>query len=177
MRTHVFEPLGMTETVPDLSFSDEIPDRVTFYYPRFAANTRYGPQLLGEGDYSCLAGASGFLSTPSDLVRFGIAMSRDKLLQRATIEVLQSSLHLRSGEDTGYGLGWKLETLPLAGQPARMAGHNTRRDFLGATASLMTFPERGIVVAVTSNTAFANTRSIALTVAERFAEGARRPKG
>lgn len=34
----------------------------------------------------------------------------------------------------------------------------------------MTFPERGIVVAVTSNTSFAGTRSIALKIAEAFAQ-------
>src|SRR5262249_11565252 len=42
MRTQVFKPLGMTDTTPDTSATDPIPDRATFYYPRFAANTRYG---------------------------------------------------------------------------------------------------------------------------------------
>ena len=34
----------------------------------------------------------------------------------------------------------------------------------------MTFPERGIVVAVTTNTSFADTSAIALKIAQAFAE-------
>jgi len=170
MRTRVFEPLGMTATMADLSFTDQIPDRVSFYYPRFGGETRYGPETTREGDHSCMAGAAGFLSTPSDLVRFGMAINAGKLLQPATRTLLQTSQRLASGEETGYGLGWKVETIPLAGEPARMAGHDTRRDFIGGTASLMTFPDRGLAVAVTSNTGFADTRAIALSVAQIFAE-------
>ena len=90
-------------------------------------------------------------------------------MQPATVTLLQTPLRLRSGEETGYGLGWKVETVPLAGEPTRMAGHGTKADFIGGTTYLMTFPERGIVVAVMSNTAFADTRAIALKIAEVFA--------
>jgi CubicO group peptidase (beta-lactamase class C family) len=169
MRAEVFEPLGMIGTVPDLSFTEQVPDRVTFYYPRFAGETRYGPELARDGDYSCMAGAAGFLSTPTDLVRFGMAMMDGRLLQPATVKLLQTSQRLRSGEETGYGLGWRSEILTLGGEPTRMAGDDTRKDFIGGTASLMTFPERGIVVAVASNTGYADTTSIALSVAQAFA--------
>jgi serine beta-lactamase-like protein LACTB len=174
MRTQIFEPLGMSDTLPD-SATEAIPDRVTFYFPRFAADTRYGPELAREGDYSCFAGAGAFLSTPSDMVRFGMAVSRGKLLQSATVEMLQPPQRLRSGQQTNYGLGWTLETVPLAGEPARMAGHGTKDDFIGAATSLMTFPERGIVVAVTSNISFADTKSIALKIADAFAGQGRSP--
>jgi CubicO group peptidase (beta-lactamase class C family) len=173
MRKRVFEPLGMVATRPD-SAMEAIPDRATFYFPRFAGDTRYGPELAPDGDHACFAGAGAFLSTPSDLVRFGTAVNRGKLLQPATVELLQTPQRLTSGQQTGYGLGWKLETVPLAGQPARMAGHGTKRDFIGGTTSLMTFPERGLVVAVTSNISFANTSSLALSIAQAFAEEARR---
>jgi CubicO group peptidase (beta-lactamase class C family) len=169
MRADVFEPLGMIRTVPDVSFTERIPDRVTFYFPRVAGETRYGLELARDGDYSCLAGEAGFLSTPTDLVRFGMALIDGRLLQPATVKLLQTSQRLRSGEETGYGLGWKTEILPLDGEPARMAGADTRTDFIGGSASLMTFPERGIVVAVTSNTGYADAPAIALSVAEAFA--------
>ena len=169
MRTRVFEPLGMSATRPD-SAKESIPDRATFYFPRFAGDTRYGPEAAREGDQSCYAGAGAFLSTPSDLVRFGMAISSGKLLQPATVKMLQTPQRLASGEETGYGLGWKLDTVPLAGQPTRMAGHGTKADFIGGTTSLMTFPERGIVVAVMSNTSFADTSSLALSIAQAFAQ-------
>ena len=168
MRTRIFEPLGMAATRPD-SASEPIPDRVTFYFPRFAGENRYGPELAREGDHSCFAGAGAFLSTPSDLVRFGMAVNGGRLLQPATVELLQTPQRLTSGQQTDYGLGWKLETVSLAGEPTRMAGHGTKADFIGGTASLMTFPTRGLVVAVTSNTSFADTSSIALKIAQAFA--------
>ena len=169
MRTQIFEPLKMAATRPD-SAAESMPDRATFYFPRFAADTRYGPELAREGDHSCFAGAGAFLSTPSDLVRFGVAVSSGTLLQPATVVMLQTPQRIEAGEQTDYGLGWKLETVPLAGEPARMAGHGSKPDFVGGTTSLMTFPDRGIVVAVTSNISFANTSSLALGVAEAFAE-------
>ena len=84
MREQIFDPLGMRDTMPD-SATEPIPDRATFYFPRFAADPRYGPDLTREVDYSCFAGAGAFLSTPSDLVRFGMAINSGKLLQPATV--------------------------------------------------------------------------------------------
>ena len=124
--------------------------------------------LMREIDYSCYAGASAFLSTPSDLVRFGMAIDSGKLLQPATVQLLQTSQRLPSGEETGYGLGWDLETVTLAGEQTRVAGHDGE-SLGGMVASLMTLRERGLVVAVASNISYADTSAIALKVAEAFA--------
>ena len=123
-------------------------------------------------DYSCYSGSSVFLSTPSDLVRFAMAINSGTLLQPATVQLLQASQRLDSGEETGYGLGWDLETVALAGERTRQVGHDG--ESLGGTvASLMTFPEHGIVVAVTSNISYADTPAVALKIAQAFAEHAR----
>lgn len=188
MRTQVFEPLEMRSTTVDVSI-EAIPDRATFYFPRFdliagiagslatrePPRTRYGPKPARKGDYSCYAGAAAFLSTPSDLVRFGLAASSSTLLKPESIQQLQTPQRLSSGKETGYGLGWELETLSLAGHPTRMAGHGSRENFMGATTSLMTFPERGLVVAVMANISFADTKSIALDIAQAFADQGRNP--
>ena len=168
MRTHVFEALGMADTRPD-SATEEIPDRATSYFPRYSADPRYGLHLMREIDYSCYAGASAFLSTPSDLVRFGMAINGGKLLQRDTVQLLQTSQRLPSGEETGYGLGWDLASVTLAGEQTHVVGHDG--ELLGGmVASLMTFPERGIVVAMTSNTSYADTFAIGSKIAEVFAK-------
>jgi len=173
MRKQIFEPLGMNDTTAD-SATAPIPDRATSYFPRFAADPHYGLHLMRAIDYSCYAGSSVFLSTPSDMVRFATAITSGTLLQPATVQLLQTSQRLASGEETGYGLGWDLETVTLAGAPERVVGHDG--DSLGGmVASLMTFRERGIVVAVTSNISYADTSSLALTVAEGFAERSGRP--
>ena len=166
MRNQIFEPLGMENTRADTSTAASA-DRATSYFPRFAADPRYGPDLMRPLDYSCYAGASVFVSTPSDLVRFGLAINRGKLLQPATVQLLQASQRLPSGEETGYGLGWDLETAALAGEQTGMAGHDG--DILGGTvASFMTFPD-GLVVAVTSNISYADTYAVGLKIAEAFA--------
>jgi serine beta-lactamase-like protein LACTB, mitochondrial len=154
---------------------DALPDRAVYYFPRFAANTYYGHQGPEVVDMSCFAGASAFLSTPSDLVRFAMAMQRGTLLQPATVQLLQSSQRLASGGDTGYGLGWDLETVELAGRPTPVIGYDgDMRD--GIVMSVMTLPG-GIVVAVTSNISFADTPPIALKIADAFlaAEQSRSP--
>jgi serine beta-lactamase-like protein LACTB len=168
MRERIFDPLGMRDTMAD-SATKLVADRVTFYFPRFAANPTYGLHVMRDIDYSCYAGSSVFLSTPSDLVRFGMAINSGKLLKPATVRLLQTSLRLPSGEETGYGLGWDLETVMLAGKETRVAGHDG--DSLGGmVASLMTFPEHGIAVSVTSNISYADTSSLGVKIAQAFAE-------
>jgi serine beta-lactamase-like protein LACTB len=164
VRDLVLQPLGMVD--PEIRAT--IPDLSTFYFPRYGADPRYGQHEMRPLNLSCYAGSMAFLSTPSDLVRFGLAMNNGGLLHPATVRLLQTSQQLTSGAETGYGLGWDLETVTLAGQPTASVGHNG--DSLGGmVASLVTFPERGIVVAVTSNISYANTFSLASKVAEAFA--------
>ena len=168
MRKRIFEPLKMDDTTAD-SLTEPIPDRVTFYFPRFAADPHYGLHLMRPLDYSCYAGASVFLSTPSDLVRFGMAINGGTLLQPATLQLLHTSQRLSTGQETGYGLGWDLEAVTLAGKATRTAGHDG--DVLGGRmASLVTFPEHGLIVAVTSNISYADTNTVALRIAEAFAQ-------
>ena len=172
MRKQVFDPLKMDDTFAD-SATDPSPDLATPYFPRFAADPRYGPDPMRPLDYSCYAGASAFVSTPSDLTRFGMAINAGTLLQPATVKLLQTPLRLPSGEDTGYGLGWDVETVALAGAQTTVVGHDG--DSLGGVVmSLMIVRERGLVVAVMSNTSYADTPSLALKVAEAFA-GPSRP--
>lgn len=205
LRQQVFEPLGMSNTTADaarLEAGEDFPlfnlireliydpeaarnsttsstkkpaqDRATAYFPRLASNPKYGLHLMRPLDYSCYAGASVFVSTPSDLVRFGMAINRGRLLQPATVKLLQTSQRLASGEETGYGLGWYVKTVTLAGKQARVVGHNG--DLLGGmAASLMTFPEHGIVVAATSNISYADTFSLAIRIAESFVAHGRSP--
>jgi CubicO group peptidase (beta-lactamase class C family) len=173
MRKQMFEPLVMDGTMAE-SATEAIPDRATFYFPRFASDPRYGLHLMRPINYSCYAGSSALLSTPSDLVRFGMAIHSGKLLQPVTVQSLQTPQRLASGQETGYGLGWDLETVALAGEQTRVAGHDG--DSLGGmVASLRTFPEHGIVVSVTSNISYADTSAVALNVAQAFVEQQKRP--
>ena len=168
MRTKIFEPLGMAETSADRG-NQPLPNQTVAYYPRLSGDPALGPAFAEPADYSCFAGAGGLVSTPSDLVRFGLAMNEATLLKRETVDLLQTRQRLVSGEETDYGLGWMIETVPLAGKSTRMA-HHASRTLLGASTSFLTFPERGIVVAVTSNISKASTKAMAMAIADAFAQ-------
>jgi CubicO group peptidase (beta-lactamase class C family) len=165
IREVILEPLGFGGTHAE---SAETLKRAMYYFPKSDADTRRGAHVMRPHNLSCYAGSMAFFSTSSDLVRFGLAMNNGKLLRRATVQLLQASQQLKSGQETGYGLGWDLETLTLAGEPMQAVGHEGE-SFGGEVMSLMTFRERGIVVAVMSNIAYADTSSLALKVAEAFA--------
>jgi CubicO group peptidase (beta-lactamase class C family) len=154
------------------SVTNPPPDAATSYNPRFAANPVYGIKPLPKFDYSCHAGSNGFLSTPSDLVRFGMAINRGKLLSPQTVQTFETPQRLTSGKSSGqqtsYGLGWDLKTVTLAGQQVQAAGHNGHF-WVEEVASLLTFPERGLAVAVMSNVSFAGTPSVAEKIAQAFA--------
>jgi serine beta-lactamase-like protein LACTB, mitochondrial len=168
MTAQVFKPLGMTATTFESS-TESIANRVTFYQRGFTGDAGEGVVPAAPVDYSCFAGAAAILSTPSDLVRFGMAMNGGTLLQRDTVSKLQTPQVLSSGKETEYGLGWMVEEVTLAGEPIRMV-HHASRSLKGGTASFITFPARGLVVAVTANIANGITRDIALGIAQAFAE-------
>lgn len=164
MRQEIFEPLRMDATTADLPTE---PDRVTSYYPRYMANPHYGPDVVRSVELSCYAGSGMFISTPSDLVRFGMAINSGRLLQPATVKLLQASQRLASGEETGYGLGWDLETVTLDGEQVDAIGHDGK--ILGNVASLIMVSGRGIVVSVLSNIPYADTHALAMKLAQVFA--------
>jgi CubicO group peptidase (beta-lactamase class C family) len=157
--------VGSPKTAPATGAS---PDRATFYFPRFAADPRYGLHLMRPLNLSCYAGSMAFLSNPADLVRFALAIEQGKLLQPATVQLLQTPQRLTSGQETGYGLGWDVDTVALAGEPTQAFGYDG--ESLGGTVvSLRIFKDRGLVVAVMSNISYADTPALALKIAEAFA--------
>lgn len=142
--------------------------QVTSYFPRFAADTKYGWHIMRPLHYSCYAGSSALTSTPSDMVRFAMALNNGKLLKRATVDALWTPQKLASGEETRYGLGWSIETVTLAGKPTRKVG-SAGILLGGPIASLMIFPQHDIVVAVTSNISYTDTEALGLKIAAAFA--------
>ena len=68
MRHVIFQPLGLAPAeypLPD--------DRATFYVPRSDDNPLRGRRLMYMRDLACCAGSMASYSTPSDLVRAGLA--------------------------------------------------------------------------------------------------------
>jgi hypothetical protein len=122
IRHNISQPLGLAPAEYPLPG-----DRATFYVPRSEDNPRRGRRLMYMRDLACCAGTMASYSTPSDLVRVGLA---------------------NGGSINGE----------LAG---------------GMVMSLMTLRDSGIVVAVLSNIAHANTSALGLKIGDAFAKQAR----
>jgi CubicO group peptidase (beta-lactamase class C family) len=161
MRREIFVHLGMQHTSPELAGQD-VPDRATFYVrtPALAA--------APLDDDSCVLPAGGFLSTPSDLVRFGFGLLGGRVLSPSSVQMLWTAQRLSSGPSTGYGMGWFVREVRLGadGRTTRMVGHGGSST--GAKTSLMVFPEQKMVVAVTTNVIVADVASLAARIAATF---------
>lgn len=175
MAKQVFAPLDMQATVPDnpgdpenpTAVADLMPERAVLYHPRASADTASGLEFPGFTDFSCMAGAGMYLSTPSDLVRFGIAMDTNQLLDAPTTQLLQAPTSLPSGESTDYALGWDVREVPFGNGETLLISHPGIT--IGGTVSLRRYPEHAIVVAITSNVTFAELEPLARQVAALFA--------
>ena len=171
MVRQVFEPLAMTRTV--VGETAGLDDGLPRYAPISVMGIRLGVEDAMRPDYSCLAGAGAFLSTPTDLVRLGSAMLKPGLLKAETIAAFQTPTRLVSGASTTYALGWTVRSVQLAGEPARIVSH--RGSPMGGTVSLLTFPDLGLAIAAAANVTDARgVDPFALQVAEAFT---RRPEG
>ena len=146
MDREVFTRAGMEQTVPDLG--DEGPHEVVKYDRAALEMLRRSQEI----DMSCSMAPGGFLSTPTELVRFGHAMANGELLDSATVELFWTPQRLKSGAPTTYGYGWAIQNVALGDDQqstTRSIGHGG--SVLGGQASLMIFPEEDMVVAVMTN--------------------------
>lgn len=157
MRRVVFEPIGMFETVA------EHVDSLIYHRSRAYLRTPDGrivnaPYVDNSNKWS----GGGFLSTASDLVRYGCAYLGGDFLTPETIEVLWTSQHTRDGQRTGYGIGWRESY-----EDGRRVIHHTG-GAVGGTTVLVIYPEEGVVVAILTNIQGASQTGNAREIASFF---------
>lgn len=165
LQQRVFTPLEMKDTVMEMTPTNE---RASSYFPRYNADTTYGLDPVRDLNFSCYLGAAGLISTPTDLVRFLMAIHNDKLLKPTTRQILHTSQRLPDNKETGYGLGWDIESISINGKPTKVVGHDG--EILGGMAStLLSIPSQNLHIAITANTSYSDTYTIATTIAQSFA--------
>jgi CubicO group peptidase (beta-lactamase class C family) len=157
IRNEVFEPLGMRQTVADHTDSI-IPHRTEFYEEVRGGAIINAPYV--DNSYKWAGG--GFLSTPEDLVRFAQAHMGPGFLRAETLEELQTTQFLRTGESTDYGIGWRTYT---QSDGDIMLGHSGSS--VGGSTLMVLVPEHEIVVAGVVNTS-GPASAIVRQVAEIF---------
>ncbi len=147
MQENVFGPLGMVNTIAE--YSDSIIPLRTSYYERNEDGSVLNAPFV-DNSYKWAGG--GFISTPSDLVRFGFAHFGEDFLGEQTIAELWTPQATNAGESTGYGIGWSVGIED--GQVTR-AAHGGGS--VGGTTGFMTYPQQNAVVAVVGNMSQAPT--------------------
>jgi len=158
LQREVLDPSQMRDTSLD-DPAGPAAHRTSFYWPFAARDPSFGVEgAVREGaENTCTQGAGALLSTPTDLVRFGLATLEGSLLRAETLATLQTPLELGSGESTGHGLGWFVREVSIgpASGPTTAFGHGGSS--VGGTTSFVTLPEHGIVIAITTNVSFAES--------------------
>jgi len=162
MQREVFDALGLIRTVPDFG---TVPEAATKYDRRAFRVMR----RAHEREMNCAMAAGGFLSTPSELVRFGFAMLYAEILQQETVDLFWTPMRLNSGWETGYGYGWGIGTVTLGENAGRAPHVSHGGSVVGGRARLMILPEEDMVIAVMTNTS-ADVYYLARRVATLFRE-------
>jgi len=157
MRETVFEPIGMDETVA------EYVDSLIYHRSRAYRQSGDGHILNAPFvDNSNKWAGGGFLSTATDLVRYGSAYLDGSFLAPETVELLWTSQTTRDGERTGYGIGWR-ENFE---DDQRIISHTGGA--MGGTTVMVIYPKEGVVVSILTNIQGASQTENARTVAEYF---------
>jgi len=142
MQEHVFDPFGMTHSMADMA-TEDIEGRVSFYVSAVFTGAPV-PAPYVDNSYKWAGG--GFLSTPTDMIRFAWAHMDDTYLDEATTDFLFTPMTLSDGSSTGYGFGWRTDE---DDQNRVTLGHTGGS--VGGTTLLTMHPETGTVVAMAIN--------------------------
>jgi serine beta-lactamase-like protein LACTB len=137
VKENVFRTAGMQQTQAD-DFFAVIPHRTRWYHRDKSGVVRNAGVL--DSSYKIPGG--GLISSADDMARFEAAMLADKLLQRATRDMMWTSQKTEDGKPTGYGMGWG--TFQKYG--LTLVAHGGGQQ--GTTTTILLAPERraGIVV-------------------------------
>ena len=139
VQKNVLQPAGMFHTCTDDRFAI-IPYRTRFYQKDKSGEIQNADFL--DSSYKIAGG--GWLSSADDMAHFMVALLTDRLVQRATRNLMWTPLKTLDGEGTDYALGWSTkEDLGL-----EEVGHGGGQQ--GTSTYVLMVPERkaGVVVLI-----------------------------
>ena len=141
MQKHVFEAMGLAHTAADQN-AQIMEQRSRFYEKEKDGTLENAPYV--DNSYKWAGG--GFLSTSEDLVRFGSMLLQPGFLKADSLKLLFTSQKTKSGEETGYGMGWGITKSPSGRVVYEHSGGS-----IGGSSQLMVYPETHVVVALVTN--------------------------
>lgn len=155
MKSHVFAPLGMTNTVVRANPSQIIP----------GSSQGYGSGPNGYQDFrdlSAAMGAGAIYSTVGDLAKWMRNLQTGELGGKQVLAAMITPFELTGGESTGYGFGLFIDE-----QSSLKRIHHGGADS-AHRAMLIVYPEIEAGVVALSNNASFNSMGIASKIGEAF---------
>lgn len=140
IRRNVLAPAAMTHTVADNRFAI-IPLRARFY-SKDSSGAITNSDFI-DSSYKIPGG--GWLSSADDMAQFEVALLNDRIVARATRDLMWTPLKTTDGKEDGYALGWG------TGKDFGVleVGHNGGQQ--GTSTSFKIVPERRVGVVVLIN--------------------------
>lgn len=138
----VFKPLNMAHSMMDAS-DFVVPNCTHFYKNSLLKRHIQASPVCNE--YKVAGG--GFLSTSEDLIKFGNEIISPKIVSKESLSEIITSQRLKTGERTGYGIGFSVETSKNGTPKYYHTGGG-----VGASTILIAYPEEEVVITVLTNT-------------------------
>jgi len=162
MQKHVFDAMGLAHMAADQN-TQIVEQRSRFYEKEKDGTLENAPYV--DNSYKWAGG--GFLSTSEDLVRFGSMLLQPGFLKADSLKLLFASQKTKSGEETGYGMGWEITKSPSGRVVYEHSGGS-----IGGSSQLMVYPETHVVVALVTNLTSREWKASEVeAVAEKFESG------
>ena len=140
IQREVFSALNMSSTCPD--FNDSIIYNRTSFY-ELSNNKKVVNAPSVDNSYKWAGG--GFLSTTTDLIKFGEAHMTEGFLSASTLKEFTTSQVLANGDSTSYGVGWR--TYKHDG----LHGYGHTGGSVGGITAFRIYPEERLILVLLSN--------------------------
>jgi len=157
LREHIFQPLGMNDTVAFEAGVSSVAHRAFGYTASGDGWTRTDQNLT-----SAVLGDGGIYSSIDDLAKWDAALYDDRLLRKDSRALAFSPATHTDNPSIEYGFGWRItgETLWHSGET------------VGFRNVIVRYPRRHLTVIVLTNRSDPEPYRLALTIAETLLPGA-----
>lgn len=137
----IFKPLKMEHSMVDIS-GVNVPNKTKFY----RSSVLKKPVLATPVSNDFKVGGGGFLSTSEDLLKFGNEIISPTIVSEESLSEIITSQRLVTGEKTGYGIGFSVESTKNGTPKYYHTGGG-----VGASTILLVYPKEELVIAVLTN--------------------------
>jgi serine beta-lactamase-like protein LACTB len=157
MQANVIIPLNLVNTTPDYFYS--IIDNRTRFYDKYEGVLINSPAVDSSNKWA----GGGYLSTSLDLVKICQSMLKNNLISKSSKNILWTPAILKNGKKTNYGIGWRIDKDK---QNRTFVHHGGSA--VGGRSFLLVYPDKGVIIAITSNLSDSFNQDFIVKIAEIF---------